>query len=179
MCAPALIGAVITAVAAAGGAVQQADNQRRQVHYQDRVARATEQSAAKAADADYLATAERISQVRQAAAQEAFDASREADRAQAQLTAGAEFSGLQGGSVDDLRVTLAQQAADAVAIRQRNAGWEEQQIMRSMVNIQTQQQSRLNAAMPTPVPGVDYVALLGGLGTAATQAASAPSNRNT
>lgn len=168
MCAP-IAGAVIAGLAAIGTAVQQADNQRRQVNYQDRVARATETSAANAADADYLAVAERISQVRQSVAQEAFAAGQEADRAQASLEAGAEFSGLQGGVVGDLRTTIAQQAADSVALRQRNASWEEQQIMRSMVNIQTQQQSRLNAAMPTPVPGVDYVGLLGNLGTAAVQ----------
>lgn len=161
-----IVGAVIAALGAVGTAVQQADNQRRQVNYQDRLARATEQNAALAAESDYVAAAERIDQVRQSAAQEAFDASRESDRALSSLTAGSQAAGLSAGAIGDLRATIATQAADSAAIRERNASWEEQQIMRSLVNIQTQQQSRLNQAMPTPVPGVDYAGLVGNLGQA-------------
>ena len=168
MC-PAIAGAVITAVAAIGSAVQQGDNQRRQYHYQERLADQTSTNASQAADADYLATAERINQTRQAAAQEAWEASRGAESAQATLTAGAEFAGLSGSTVGDLRFSIATQAADAVATRQRNASWEEQQIMRSMVSIQNQQQSRLNSATPSPVQGVDYAGLLGGLGQSSAQ----------
>lgn len=162
-----IVGAVIAAVGAIGGAVQQADMQRRQVHYQQRLIEATETNAALAAESDYVAAAERIDQTRQAAAQESFEASRELDRAQATVTAGAQDAGLSAGAVGDLRTTIAMQAAESAAIRERNTSWEEAQIMRSLVNIQTQQQSRLNQAMPNPVPGVDYASLIGGLGQAA------------
>jgi len=159
-----LVSAIVGIVAAVGSAVQQHDNQRRQYNYQDRVARQTEANAAQAANSDYLAVSERVVQTREAAAQEAFDASRESDRAQGTLTVGAQAAGITGGTVNDLRFSIAQQAADNVALQQRNASWEEQQIMRAMQDIQNQQQSRLNSAMPSPVQGIDYAGLLGNLG---------------
>ena len=140
-----------------------------QENYQSRLAQQTAANASRTADADYLAVAEQINQTRQAAAQEAWEATREADLAEATLTTGAEFAGLSGSTVGDLRFSIATQAADAVAPRQRNASWQEQQIMRSMVSIQNQQQSRINSATPSPVQGVDYAALLGGLGQAGVQ----------
>lgn len=166
-----LIGAAISAAAAIGAAAQQADNQRRQVNYQNRLADVTSANAADAAEADYVAAAERVSQVRQSAAQEAFEASREAGRAVASLEVGAEFAGLSGGVVDDIRKSIAIQAAEDAALRERNASWQEQQVLRSVVNIQAQQRSRLNSAIPSPVPGIDYGSLIGGLGSAITTGA--------
>lgn len=163
MCdAISLISLGLSITSAAGTAYQQSANQRSQVRYQSGLTRATQLNAARAANSDYIATAERIVQQRQSAAQEAFEAAREADRAQGELLAGAERAGL-GGSVGDLRSSIAVQAANDLAIRSRNADWQEQQIMRSLENINAQHQSRLNAAMPTPVPGVDYLGILGGL----------------
>ena len=87
-------------------------------------------------------------------------------------SAGATAAGMSGGVIGDLRATLAIQAADNVALRERQASWEEDQIMRSLVNIQAQQQSRLNSTMSGPIAGIDFGQLLGTLGSAAADAAS-------
>lgn len=171
MCYPA-IGAIIAVVSAAGTAWQQSDQQRRQVNYRNRVTKVTEETASKAADSDYAAIAERVVQTRQSAAEEAYDSLRQSRMADASLTAGANAAGMSGGVVGDLRATLAIQAADNVALRERQASWEEDQIMRSLVNIQTQQMSRLNATMSGPIAGINYGQLLGTLGSAATDLAS-------
>lgn len=159
-----IIGLSLAVASATGTAVQQSDNQRRTVHYQERVQAATSANAAKAANAQYIATLERVSQARAAAANEAFDAARAADKATASLTVGAEKLGL-GSSTTDLRLAIAQKAAQDHAIRTRNMDWQEQQILRSLDGINAQQQSRNNGAVGNPVQGVDYIGLIGRLGS--------------
>ena len=160
MCEPV---SIMMGVAAIGGAIQQQQNQRKQMNYSRDMVRSTEQNAAAAAGSDYEALAGRVIQTRASVAQEAFEASRAADRARGSLVAGAEGAGLAGGSIDDLRMSITAQLANQASARNKNLTWTEQQIARQFDSVRNQHQSRLNSAMPNPVPGVDYMGLLGGL----------------
>lgn len=166
MCdAVALAAGIIAVVGAAGTAVQQNENQRRQVNYQNRVGAAASANAAKAASANYVAVLERMSQARAAAANESMSASQAAIKAQGTLAAGATALGIgDGGVYQDLSVSIAQQAAQDHVLRMRNADWQQQQIMRSLDQIGSEQQSRVNQAAGAPVNGVDYVGILGRFG---------------
>jgi len=164
MCNPGLIGLGLAIVSAAGTAVQQSDNARKQASYQDRLARSTEQNAAVAAESDYVAQLEQLNQVRAAATEESLRTSQELEKAKATLRVGAETAGLSEGVVDDLRAGLAVQAAQDAAIDARNLTFEENQIMRGVDKILATQQSRLNAAMPSPIQGIDYGRMIGTLG---------------
>lgn len=165
MCDLISIATIGTSVlgAAAGGA-QQYQNQKQVVGYQNKVAAVTQQNAATAANQSYTAILERVAQARAAASQESFSASRSAAQAAGSLTAGAAHLGIgASGLTGDLRVAVAQQIAEDRALRMRNADWQEQQILRSMDQVASQQQSRVNSAIGNPVPGIDWVGLLGGL----------------
>lgn len=164
MCNPGLIGLGLAVVSAAGTAVQQSENARKQANYQDRLARRTEQNAAAAAESDYVAQLEQLNQVRAAASEESLRTSQELEKARANLRVSAETAGLVDGVVDDLRAGLAVQAAQDAAIDARNLTFEENQIMRGVDQILATQQSRLNAAMPSPIQGIDYGRMIGTLG---------------
>lgn len=164
MCNPGLIGLGLAIVSAAGTAVQQSDNARKQANYQDRLARATEQNAAAAAESDYVAQLEQLNQVRAAATEESLRTTQELEKAKATLRVSAETAGLSEGVVDDLRAGLAVQAAQDAAIDARNLTFEENQILRGVDKILANQQSRLNAAMPSPIQGIDYGRMIGTLG---------------
>lgn len=164
MCNPGLVGLGLAIVSAAGTAVQQADNANKQAKYQNQIARATEQNAAVAAESDYVAQLEQLNQVRAAATEESLRTSQELEKAKATLRVGAETAGLSEGVVDDLRAGLAVQAAQDAAIDARNLTFEENQIMRGVDKILANQQSRLNAAMPSPIQGIDYGRMIGTLG---------------
>ncbi|MCB9178962.1 MAG: hypothetical protein H6590_06030 [Flavobacteriales bacterium] len=153
-------------MSAAGTAVQQNENQRREINYQNQVTKVTQANAAKAAANDYVAMAEQSMQVQQAAAQEANAAVRENVQAKGALAVGAAAAGLQGGSVNDLRYTLAIQAAEDAAVRTRNLDWQQAQINRSIERINVEQQNRANSRFLGAIPGIDYASLIGNLGSA-------------
>ena len=176
MCSVAAAALVVGVVSAVGTAVQQDQQQKSQVRYQNRVTEITQQNAAKAAAADYVATAERAAQVRQASAQEAFEASRSAEKARSTLAVGAAAAGLEGVSIDDLSTTIAIQAAEDAAIRQRNLDWQDAQILRSMERIQVDEQNRANSRYLPAIPGVDYAGLLGRLAQSGVAYANSPSS---
>jgi hypothetical protein len=168
MCGVAIASLVVGIVSAVGSAYQQDDQQRKTIRYQNRVTEVTQANAAKAARSDYIATAERASQIRAAASQENFDARRAAEAAKGQLAVGAAAAGLEGGSVEDLRLTIAQKAAEDTALRSTNLDWQEAQIQRSLEKIEVGEQNRANQLNLPPIPGVNYAQLLGSLGAAGT-----------
>lgn len=166
MCEPATIAAaslIIGGVSAAGGAVQQSMNQRRQLSYQNRMIRDTEINSAQSAAADYQALGTQQTQVRSSVALEAFEAARQAEVARGQLAVGAASTGVIGGNINDIAGNIARQLAMDSAVRRRNLSWQESQISRSFDQVRAQHQSRLNAAQGNPVPGVDWMGLVGGL----------------
>lgn len=164
MCYPGLIGLGLAIVSAVGTGVQQADDARKQSNYQDRLARRTEEAAGQAVSSNYVAQLEQLNQVRNAAAQESFAMSQDLEKTQATLTVGAETRGLQDGVVSDLRTALAVQASQDAAIATTNLSWQENQILSGVAKIRADQQSRLNAAMPSPISGTDYGQMIGTLG---------------
>lgn len=166
MCDPGTIAAtslIIGGVSAAGGAVQQQMNQRRQLSYQRDMIRATEVNAAQSAASDYQALGAQTTQLRSSVAMEAFQAARQAEVARGQLTVGAASTGLVGGNIQDISGNIARQLAMDSAVRRRNLSWQEGQIARSFDQVRAEHQSRLNAAAPQAVPGVDWMGLIGGL----------------
>lgn len=158
------VGAVVAIAAAIGTAVQQGQNQRRMASFQSKQQATVAGNASRAAESNYLALLDRLNQSRQAAAAETFDATRAADRAQATLVAGSESAGI-GGSTGDLRIAIAQQAAQDHAIRLQNSDWQTIQIMRQFDQVGTEQQGRINAAVGSPINGPDWVGILGRLGS--------------
>lgn len=172
------VSAVVAVVAAAGTAAQQSENQRRQVSFQRKQSVAVAGNASRAAESNYLALLDRLNQSRQAAALETFDASRAADKAQASLIAGGEAAGI-GNSTGDLRVAVAQQAAQDHAVRLQNMDWQTVQILRSFDQVGTEQQSRINAAVGSPINGPDWVGILGNLGSDLTRSYSNSQYRQT
>lgn len=174
MCSVAAAALVVGVVSAAATGVQQDQQQKATVRYQNRVTEVTQANAARAANADYIASAEQAAQVRQAAAQDNFAASRAAEAAKGTLTAGAAAAGLEGGSVDDLRFTIAQRAAEDAAVRNTNLDWQEAQIERSIQKIGVEEQNRANSRFLPAIPGVDYAALLGGLAGSTFNYAGSP-----
>lgn len=177
MCSIAGAGLIIGILSAAGTAVQQNQQQSRTVKYQNRVTQVTQDNAAKAANVDYIAAAEQAAQVRQAAAQENFAASRQSQQAQGTLAVGAERAGLEGGSINDIRLTIAQRAAEDAAVRATNLNWEEAQIQRSIQRIGVDQQNRANSRYGPAIPGVDYASLLGNLAGAVFNYSATPSKK--
>jgi hypothetical protein len=175
---PPAVAFAASALSAAGTAVQQAQNQRRQVSYQEKMGRMTSLEAGSAADLNYAANAERMVQTRQAAAMEAWDAARAADRTAGQMVVGGEMMGRAQSSLSDLRYSIAQKAAEDAAMRVRNQSWQESQIARGFDQVAAEQRSRINAAMPQSVAGVDWAGLMGNLVQAGAQYSDAMDRRN-
>lgn len=175
---PPAVAFAASALSAAGTAVQQAQNQRRQVSYQEKMGRMTSLEAGAAADLNYAANAERMVQTRQAAAMEAWDAARAADRTAGQMVVGGEMMGRAQSSLSDLRYSIAQKAAEDAAMRVRNQSWQESQIARGFDQVAAEQRSRINAAMPQSVAGVDWAGLMGNLVQAGAQYSDAMDRRN-
>lgn len=153
---------IIGTVTAALSAAQQQQNQRVMVDHRQKMAEATFEASSKAAGTSYAAALERASQGRQAAALEMQQASQDA---RAAIATAAVATGEAGANqvFDDVVNTIAIQASDYQAVRQRNLDWEEDQIMRSMEGIQAQQESRNMAGMGQTIAGIDYAGILGGL----------------
>lgn len=174
---PPAVAFAASALSAAGTAVQQQQNQKRQVAYQEKMGRLTSLEAGAAADINYAANAERLVQTRQAAAMEAWDAARSADRTAGQMVAGSEMMGRAQSSVSDLRYAIAQKAAEDAAMRMRNLTWQESQISRGFDQVAAEQRSRINSAMPQAVNGVDWAGLAGNLVQAGVQYGDAMDRR--
>ena len=166
MCEPASLATaslIIGGTATVGGGVQQYINQGRMVRAQERTIRAVEQNAAQSAASDYQALGAQLSQQRQSVALEAWQTARQAEVARGALAVGAQASGIRGGTVTDMSSSIASQLAIDSAVRRRNLGWTEAQIARQFDAVRNEHISRLNAAAPQAVPGVDWLGLVGGL----------------
>lgn len=157
MAYPAVIAAVITAIASVYSSYEQSQTQ-------NRIFENNQNAAIRSALDQYDAQGAAANQRREQAGQQAQQNSLAAQRARSTATAAAEASGISGLSVDQVLNEIAGQEGQNYANIAANEAWAQDQQARVNAGITAQAQDRINAAAPgnfNPIVGLLQIGAAG------------------